>query len=340
VRSRARRRRLLFLFFFAALSIIAYLSYDPPTGWAAPPDRGPRGDLIRSANQAVDDGRYADARDAWLRIWELDRSRVAACNIGELSVRIGDMPIAAEFLAICVRRAQEDPEPERQREEGHVLSLARARQAVGTLTFRVRDGADITVDGRPLGRAPLDHEVFVAPGSHRVRAVQGGELGEVAVEVPAGAERRVDVPLAAPPTPAPQPRRAPPRQAPQPRQAPPPRQAPDRPQGWLVVAGFAISSALLVTGTGLLITSIVHESRGDDLIPKVNGCYFSLPQCQGARAAYESVEPYRSAGAGALIASAALAAGTLTYTLFPRGHGKVGVRGGVVGSGIGMEGVW
>jgi hypothetical protein len=293
---------------------------------AAPPD--PRDELRGSALQAMKEGRFADARDVWLRLWELERSRVAACNVGELSLRIGDMPRAAEFLTTCVQGgAKEEPDAAaRARDEEHVLSLARARQAVGALSFRAAEGAEITVDDRPVGRAPLDREVFVAPGSHRVRAELGEESGEVAVEVAAGAARRVVVPLEAPARPPPP--------APAPVPMPP---SPERARGWIVATGIAASASLLAAGAGLLIASSAQEGKGEEQVARPNGCFFPVSGCAGARDTFRAADAYHAAGMGALLAGAALAGGTLTYSLLPRSNAaKIGVRGG----GMVVETTW
>jgi hypothetical protein len=276
---------------------------------AEPPDEGALARFERSATQAVEEGRYADARNAWLAIWQLDASNVAACNVGQLSFRIADLPRAAEFLTICLR---DEPKPTdeatRRRHERRVLDLAQARQRVGVLTFRVRDGAELTVDDQPVGRAPLDRALFVTPGSHEIRAELDGEEGEAEVDIPAGAERRVVIELAPPP---------------------------DKPRTWIVVVGAASSAAFVGAGVGFLVTANAQESHGYGVAAKhQNGCY---GECPAAVDSWETTRPLRGVGYGALAIGAALGAGTLTYALWPRSGGptlKVGAAG------VRLEGTW
>jgi hypothetical protein len=285
------------------------------TGQAEPPPEGARARLENAATEAVEQGLYADARNTWLAIWELVPDRIAACNVGQLSLRIADMTRAAEFLTICVRDAPERVDPDaRDREDQRVLDLAKARQAVTALTVRVRDGAELTLDGKPIGRAPLDRALFVMPGRHRIRAELRGETGEVDVDTTAGAERRVWIDLAPPP---------------------------DKPRTWILVVGGISSGALLVGGAGLLVASGVVEGNAADLARQgrnpVNRCTERTHACYGSTGGFETMAPLRDLGKGGVVVGAALAAGTLTYALAPRSGGpalKVGA------SGVLVEGTW
>jgi hypothetical protein len=284
-------------------------------GRAEPPPEGARARLENSATKAVEQGFFADARNDWQRIWELEPDRLAACNVGQLSLRIGDMTRAAEFLTICVRDAPERVDPDmRDREEQRVLDLAEARQAVTTLTVRVRDGAELTLDGKPVGRAPLDRALFVMPGRHRIRAELNGEAGEVDIDATAGAERRVWIDLAPPP---------------------------DKPRTWILVVGGISSGALLLGGAGLLVASGVGEGnaaeRAADGRSLKNRCDERTHACYGASEGFETMAPLRDIGEGGILIGAAVAAGTLTYAFVPRGGGpalKVGT------SGVLVEGTW
>jgi hypothetical protein len=54
-------------------------------------------------------------------------------------------------------------------------------------------GADVFVDGRSLGQAPIAAEVFVDVGSHRVEAKKGLDVASQMVDVKAGEQRAVVV---------------------------------------------------------------------------------------------------------------------------------------------------
>jgi F0F1-type ATP synthase membrane subunit c/vacuolar-type H+-ATPase subunit K len=54
-------------------------------------------------------------------------------------------------------------------------------------------GAQVSMDGRPIGSGPMATELFVEPGRYRVEAKTGSELIQRIVDVQAGEERRVQL---------------------------------------------------------------------------------------------------------------------------------------------------
>ncbi|AUX35692.1 hypothetical protein [Sorangium sp. Soce836] len=336
----------------------------PLAARADAPPSGPKARLQRSADRAVAEGQLAEARDLWLQLWQLEPSEKAACNVGQLSFRIGDMPRAAEFLTACLERT---PAPAdagaRARYQSRALDLARAKQAVGALTFAVPRGAELSVDGRPVGRAPLGRAVFVAPGSHRVRAALGEAAQETAVEVRAGDARqvvldptapadtgaaaarppaRVEPGAAAPRPPAPRP------PAPRPPAARPPARAePGAPPGagpapGLVLLGTVASAGCVTLGAVLLARSGEHERRFDDLLERNHGGYrIAGLELQRAQRAYSAMELAQERAAVALTAGALLATATLFYAFYPRSTPRSGgARLTAVGTRLHLEAAW
>ncbi|WP_437574876.1 hypothetical protein [Sorangium sp. So ce887] len=328
----------------------------PSVGRADGPSSGPQGRLQRSADRAVAEGRLAEARDMWLQIWQLDPSEMAACNVGQLSFRIGDMPRAAEFLTACLERAPAPADASaRERYQSRALDLARATQAVGMLTFAVPRGAELSVDDRPVGRAPLGRAVFVAPGSHRVRAALGEAAKETPVEVRAGEAREVVLDLALPadtgqaearpparaePRPPVAPRasaRAEPRPPVAPR-APAPVELSAGPSPGLVVLGALASAGCVTLGAVQLARSGEHERRFNDLLERNHGGYrIAGLELQRAQRAYSAMELAEERAAVALTAGALLAAGTLIYALYPRSRGP---RLTAMGTRLHLEATW
>ncbi|WP_437659600.1 hypothetical protein [Sorangium sp. So ce1182] len=302
--------------------------------------------LERSADRAVAEGQLAKARDIWLQLWQLEPSEKAACNVGQLAFRVADMPRAAEFLALCLEKTPAPGGGEaRERYASRALDLARARQEVGALTFAVPQGAQLSIDDRPVGRAPLGREVFVAPGSHRVRAALGTAAKETAVEARAGEARLVVIDLAAPaPAPAPVADRRP--QA-TPRAPVPPRllapagqegQADEGPAPGLILVGGVATAGCFTLGAIFLTESRGHERRFDDLIARNHGGYrIAGAELQRAQHAYSAMERAEERAAVALVAGAVLGAGTLVYALFPRSRGP---RLTAAGPGLGLELTW
>ncbi|WP_437965357.1 PEGA domain-containing protein [Sorangium sp. So ce260] len=304
---------------------------DSTTGQPDSTTSGPESRLQRSADRAVAEGHLAEARDIWLQLWQVDPSERAACNVGQLSLRIGDMPRAAEFLTACLERTPAPAEAgARERDQSRALDLARAKQAVGALTFAVPPGAELSIDDRPVGRTPLGREVFVAPGSHRVRVVLGSAATETTVEARAGEARQVvvDVALAA--------RAGATTATAMPR--PQPTAPTAGPAAGLVVLGSVASAGCVTLGAVLLARSGEHERRFNDLLEHNHGGYrIAGLELQHAQRAYVAMERAEERAAVALTAGAILAAGTLVYAFFPRSQGP---RLTAAGTRLHLEATW
>jgi hypothetical protein len=264
-----------------------------------------RARLLAAADAAMRDGRFADARNAWLAIWEATGERRAACNVGRLSFRIGDMPRAVELLQVCVSSAPEETEET----EDTRLELMQARRHVVELRVRAPAGAEIAIDGRVRGRAPLI--AYVPPGEHTLRATgPNGFEAEARIHGLAGEARVVEL---APTVPS------------------------AGPEGWILGGGALASAVLLGLGGVLTGVSYLEEARIDETLPKANGCAdLGRPGCRDARPAYEAASTLRGWGVAGLVAGACTAGGTLTYALWPRGRVSVSTTG----AGIRVEGVW
>ncbi|XYH95087.1 hypothetical protein ACMHYB_45975 [Sorangium sp. So ce1128] len=318
--------------------ILAASVFLPSAGRADTGASGAQRRLERSADRAVAEGQLAKARDIWLQIWQLEPSEKAACNVGQLAFRVADMPRAAEFLALCLEKTPAPRGDEaRERYASRALDLARARQEVGALTFAVPQGAQLSIDDRPIGRAPLAREVFVAPGSHRVRAALDTAAKEAAVEVRAGEARLVVVDLTAPVGG----RQATPRAPAPPRLLAPAGQAAPAdvgPAPGLILVGGVATAGCVTLGAIFLTESRGHERMFNDLIARNHGGYrIAGAELQRAQSAYRAMERADERAAIALVAGALLGAGTLVYGLFPRSRGP---RLTAAGPGLGLELTW
>jgi hypothetical protein len=270
------------------------------SGHAAPPPSltGLEGDpdrvysMLRTrGNEATMAGRPAEAVDWWVKAYAIRPSYSVACAIGrELLVELEDVRGGALWLTRCVRMAPVPPsnrpkERAAQLEELAYRDLALSR--VGAVRVVTEPGAKVEVDGREVGKAPLEDEVFVFPGDHRIAVSLGDRSRFIELKLLAGESRELDLSLPplssppqalapqAPPPPVPQapppqapPPRAPPLQAPPP-QAPPP-QAPPLPApplqvvlvGWSVQPSGVQDGAARVSNGALLGAGIAVGAVG------------------------------------------------------------------------------
>ncbi|WP_438018378.1 hypothetical protein WMF18_04585 [Sorangium sp. So ce315] len=309
----------------AAASALAAALFSTSAGALAEPPSGARDQLVAQAHIAVDDGRLADARELWMAVWKLERSQVAACNIGALSFRIGDMPAAVRWLSLCkeIMRAPRTAD-ERALHESRLVDLARARQLAGELRIVAPAGATVTVDGAPA-EIEGDRPIPVEPGRRVVRATLDDRTATVEVDVPRGEAREVR--LTFPPPPAPQrPEPEPPRAAPAGPPAPPP--ARPRPSTAIVVGGVGLATTFAALGGVMLVGA---EKREEAILASAqaagpNGCFrLSGPVCQHAASARDDMRAFRAIGVAGVVAGGAVLAATLGYTFYPRGQAEIRV---------------
>ncbi|WP_433933761.1 hypothetical protein AB3662_05070 [Sorangium cellulosum] len=309
----------------AVASALAAALLSTSAGVMAAPPSGARDRLVTQAHTAVDEGRLADARELWMAVWKLERSQVAACNIGALSFRIGDMPAAVRWLSLCkdIMRAPRTP-GERALHESRLVDLARARQLAGELRIVAPAGATVTIDGAPT-EIEGDRPIPVEPGRRVVRAALDGRTATAEVDVPRGETREVR--LTFPPPPAPQrPEPEAPRAAPAGPAAPPP--ARPGPSTAIVVGGVGLAASFAAIGGVMLVGA---EKREEAILASAraagpNGCFrLSGPVCQHAASARDDMRTFRAIGVAGVITGGAVLAATLGYTFYPRGQTEVRV---------------
>ncbi|AUX23845.1 hypothetical protein SOCEGT47_043750 [Sorangium cellulosum] len=295
--------------------------------------------LVAQANAAAREDRLADSRDLWRAVWQLDRSQVAACNIGALSLRLGDAPGAVRWLSVCkeIMRAPRTPE-ERALHASRLSDLARARQLTGEIHVIAPAGAAIAIDGAPV-QVEGERPIPVAPGRHLVRAVLDGQIATAEVDVPRGEAREVVLTFPAPgagagPEDAPAGaglRAGPTAERPEAAErAAVPTHAPSRPRPRpdLVAGGFGLSAALATVGGVMLLGAERKDEAGRSyaVAAGANGCFrLSRPMCRESASAYDDARLFRSVGIAGLITGGAVLAATLGYTFYPRGSAEIAV---------------
>ncbi|KYF56126.1 hypothetical protein BE08_27330 [Sorangium cellulosum] len=138
---------------------------------SASADAAKRADaLVQKAGRLYSDGQYQDAEALLLMAWELNPTFDVAYNLGNTEYKLKKYKEAAQYLSFALRHwpllkgvAKLRPRAEQW--------LAESRTQVGALKVSVTvAGAEVLVDGKNVGRAPLEGEVFVDPGEHRVEA--------------------------------------------------------------------------------------------------------------------------------------------------------------------------
>lgn len=328
------------LFAASATTFACALAVSTPSFAESPPP-SPADRLMEEAEGHYREGRVVEALLRYREAWKLEHAHDLACNIGRLEREVGNSLEAVQFLARCVKRAPLAVTPEEQRrQEDERREFEAARGEVVTLVIDVsRPGAEVRLDGVPLGRSPLPEPVFVAPGRHRISAVlQGHAPMEATIEAKKGDSRVVK--LSVPPE-----VKVPGLLAPQ-----APSRPPSAPQsgipplvigGGLLAGGSATMGVVLVAMAGSM--DEVHKGQIHDVRSGAeNTCASSPsdPRCGGITSAGHSSEMLGRMATFCFIAAGVFTAGTLGYVLVPLSREPVKVMPAVSSEGLVMVGVW
>jgi hypothetical protein len=179
----------------------AALAADPKPGArpgapnATPKPQDRANELFDQAAAAFDAGRYAEAQEKLEQVWALKKTYDVAGNLGVVEVKLGKYPQAAEHLAWALQHFPLTEPPKARR--GFEQELEKARAQSGALRVVVSvEGAEVSVNGRPAGKAPVADEVFVEPGMITVAAsAPGYEAAQQTIRVEKGGSAEVKLTL-------------------------------------------------------------------------------------------------------------------------------------------------
>jgi hypothetical protein len=297
-------------------------------------------ELRRQGNEASKAGRKAEAIELWTRAYAVRRTHIVACAIGRVELLGRANPSAAAlWLTRCLRLAPvpvkgQGKELAAQQEEIVLRDLARSR--VGALRIQAEPGAAIFVDGRAVGEAPLEDEVFLEPGSHRLAASLGSRSRSVDVAIAAGEDRAVDLVFQAAPGPL---RTAAPTR--------PPAPGPSRwSTGGVVRVGGGITVGAAVLGGVLAVMSYVALERSEEALREqraAEGEYGCLSEnrsyeCIESRKQSATAENLAIASKGSFIAAGATAVATLGVVLLSIEPNAIAVKADA--RGVRVVGSW
>ncbi|WP_437591786.1 PEGA domain-containing protein [Sorangium sp. So ce1000] len=299
--------------------------------------------LFEDGVKAASAGKWADAHAAFLAAWGLKPHYQIASNLGVACLRVGKPRDAAEYLTRYLREAPATKVQERQRAEA---SLQEARAQVAALTVRVApDGAEVTVDGASIGRAPLADPVFLDPGRHDVGAkLDGYEPQTRSVEATAGGTEAVVLDLQR--TPAPDATRA--------RAEPSGSPAPEAPRGGertAVLVGGGVATGL-GAAAGVLFTVLANKRAGEaETLAKTlrpsedrNQCTTrsAPPECTEQSKTFDESRVYSNVAFWSFAGAGAVGLGTLIYAIVsgPEARVQVTPTVGINDLGLSVGGVF
>lgn len=253
-------------------------------------------ELFEQGAAAYDAGRFAEADAKLEQAWALKKTHDIAGNLGVVELKLGKYPQAATHLVWALQHFP--PTETDQAKLGFEQQLAKARAQIGTLRVKVDvDGAEVAVNGRAMGPAPLGDELFVDAGTVSVAVRREGYVTAVqAVTLQKGEAREMSITL-----------------------------VPFKPEGRSSIPAVVLGSvggAALVGGVVLIGLAEAKRSEMASLtVATHHTCVVGDPSPQGNCAKLASVtsnaDRLGDIGVGGMVVAGVAAAGVATYLLWP-----------------------
>lgn len=152
-------------------------------------------ELVFRAADAMMADRFVEAEALFAAAWQLDKAYDIAGNLGHVELTNKKPREAAEHLRFCLLSLPVSESPEQQKRIK--ARFDEARSQVAALRIHVSEpGAEVRIDGRPVGTAPLALEVFADPGKRIVSAeLEGFEVLQITVNAEKGGSHEISLDL-------------------------------------------------------------------------------------------------------------------------------------------------
>lgn len=266
-------------------------------------------ELYRQGNEAYKQNRLKDAYQFYKDAWNLKKSYDIAGNLGAVELVINMPRDAADHLLHSLRQFPANGKPEardktRQR-------LEEALKQIGTLSIKVNiNGAEVFIDGKSIGQAPFDREIFVDAGARKIEArIEGYNPGTQQINVAKGSTQEVSIQLTK-------------------FEAPVPIAIKPKRPSWIfpvLVAGGAVSAAALGTGIGLLVAGSSKADDADAMLGSLQSKYGAAPcappnavqpQCSELKALRTDHDTFHNVGVGTMVVGGMALAATVGTALY------------------------
>jgi hypothetical protein len=309
--------------------------------------------LFRDAIKLYREKRYAEAEAGFLAAWKLNPTYDVAGNLGHAEARLGKYREAAEYLAFALRTFPLTGGADKRKWAQDKLN--EMRKLVASVRVQVSaPRAEVFVDGKSVGVAPLAGELFLEPGVHTVEAkLEGHEDARQSIQAEKGAAETITLALvAAVSAPAVPPASAtttgsvahPPL---------PPKGEPHAGGNKVIVGvGAGVSGAALIAG--IVFTVLANSKASDakqqlDKVVRTDGpeaCGLQPnADCKVLHGLVSDKSTYSSLAGWSFISAGAFGAATVIYALAaPRAVTKTGLRAAptltAAGGGLVVGGAW
>jgi tetratricopeptide (TPR) repeat protein len=131
--------------------------------------------LFRRGSALYSEGDFQGALQMLRAAQQIYPSQKVELSIGYALEKLGQLPEAAEIFARFLESALGKADRARALEVERKLGRLRASLSRVSLSCRTA-GALIEIDGAPVSRTPLKHEIYVRPGRHRLSVTHEGRV--------------------------------------------------------------------------------------------------------------------------------------------------------------------
>jgi len=153
--------------------------------------------IDHNAQEALEAKDFERARRLWLKAFLLQPSAGIALSLGRLDLELKRYRDSAEHLDVALRTLPDTASEDTRTLAKKALAEAKAQIAVVHATTN-RRGADIRIDGKSVGTAPLATSLYLEPGTHEISAHLESNSITRPVVVEAGKEYQLSLPLIVP----------------------------------------------------------------------------------------------------------------------------------------------
>jgi hypothetical protein len=305
--------------------IVILLGNTTVTRVAHANDEQSRRQIYEQAREAIQSGRWEEARSLFQELWNSRRTYDVALQLGQAEYNLKRYRDAAEHLAFGLMLLP--PREKAATAERSQQLLNRCKQEVGAIDLRIKNkGADVLVDGQTVAESPLVTEIFVEPGMHSVSVQLGGHHPtSFTIQLAAGETQRRTVelkPLSATTGEPSTASRDAQTDRPEPIDSPP--ALPTHHASWVpVVVGGALALAGISTGLGFQLVRNARHDESQRMRADLQGSC-ATPTASNAdtcRRLYEIASDYDRYGRvelGSLVLGGAALLGTGAYFLIAR----------------------
>jgi len=297
--------------------------------------------LFRQAYAAYNARNYQESRALLLEAWATRPTYDVASALAQSEMKLQLYREATTHLHACLDTFA--PSASEQTLEAIRQAYAEAKSHVGTLRITTGDGVTVSMDGRPVGVAPLTSPVYAEPGAHELEFKQGKDSLKKSIQVDSGVDLNIDARIEHTLTPtqvAPAPAAAKPG-------APAVASASNASQRDRFLVPVVIEGTLFAVGVtmaiGFHLAANADDSHAEDLRQRVgsNGCAAGMPSnpdCAELLDTARSKDSHRNLSTAGIVLSVASLAVVPVYWYWPRANSQRGTEssrlrlGGSVGS--------